>query len=330
MSRARQNFWLSLLIVAGGALPIILFATGAFPGAELAGAGDLGGNLSASAQCMAPSLRSLSMIDQWMTVVTGFGIKPIYILIATVLVCWLWKQKSPDLAALRWGLIFFWLGENACSVNYLAFKGRSDLWEFFHNYGMAVAFSFVAYAVIEGIDLRILKYSAPRERCGMLSLCRACIKYDASVSCNLQRLFLMMLPATILLATIPLCATLVPTSYTVAILGSTETFSLPLSSQLFEIRYCPLLGMALLTASWLVLLFKREPLHLAKILAAAAIGPIGFGFMRLFLGTAFRDRLQWFNEWEELSELLFTMAVALVLWTFRRALFESDKQKSAI
>jgi rhodanese-related sulfurtransferase len=270
------------------------------------------------------AFRSLSVFEQWLVVITAFGIKPAYTLISLVVIIWLWRQRAPDLVALRWGLIAFWLGENACAVNYMIFHGNSDLWEYLHNLGMAVCFSFATYAVLEGMDRRLIKYSSAKDRCAALSLCRACIKH-ADVPCGLRRVFTMLIPATIAVAIMPLCADLKTAAYDTSIMGTNVHYSETLSDQLFEIRYCPALAILLLTASWLVLLFKRqEPVPLAKVLFAAGMGPVGFGFMRLFLAAAYREDPVWANAWEEITELLFVAAVAFVLLVFRQSLFAKE------
>lgn len=318
MSRASRSLWLLAAIVIAGLLPILLYTT-VYRGSGIAASGS---SVQASAQCVALAMHDISVPVQWMVAITAFGVKPVYLLISLVSIFWLWKEQSPDLVALRWGLIVFWLGENACSTNYLFYGGQSELWEFLHNYGMAVAFSFVTFAAMEAIDLRMIRYSAPKERCAMLNLCHTCIKYSP-VRCKLRQLFTVMMPVALIVAAIPLCAKLRIVAYNVNLLGSIQTYSQPLSCQLFEIRYCPILAMILLGGSWLVLMFKRnEPVVYAKLLTAAAMGPLGFGFMRLFLFSAFSDNLLWFDEWEEITELFFTMAVAYVLWTFRGTLLK--------
>ncbi len=313
MSRTMKTIWLSLAVAIGGILPIGLFALELFPSAAVLASG-------------AMPTQAMTMTEQWLALAIAVAIKPLYLLIALGAVIWLWRQQAPDLVALRWGLLIFWLGEIACAANYIFFGGESDLWEFLHNYGMAVGFSFTAYAVLEGVDTRILKYSAPKERCAALPLCQACIKY-ADTPCKLRQLFGVMFPALFCVAAIPLCAKLQVTAYHASVLGSMCVFAQPMSCQLFECRYCPLLAMGLLAASWLALQFKREnPVALAKILLAAAIGPMSFGLLRLFLFATFRDNLIWFDVWEEITELIFTAATAYLLWIFRRSLFAKPAQ----
>jgi len=308
------NLWISLGLLCGGLLPLLLYSFWVAKGAP-------------AGQATPP--HEISPSEQWAVVVTAFVVKPAYMLISLLVVLWLWRRRSPDLAALRRGMLVFWLGEAACAVNFTAWQGYSDFWEYLHNYGMAVGFSFVTYAVLEGMDRRLIKYSAAKDRCSALSLCRACIKY-ADVPCGLRRMFAMLIPATIIVAFIPLCADVNPSVYDTSVWGKPVHYAEALSDQLFEIRYCPVLAILLMTASWLVLLIKRvEPVPPAKILFAAAMGPLGFGLMRLFLVAVYRDNAVWANAWEEITELIFTAAVAFVLWTFRHALFAGDSPASA-
>jgi hypothetical protein len=302
-----KAFWLGIAVFVAGAVPALFywFFFGQTPEAS------------------PTEMRTMNIFEQWLVIATAFGIKPLYMLISLALVVWLWRQPATDLAALRCGLIFFWLGEFACAVNYLFLGGHSNLLEFFHDYGMAAAFSFITFAVLEAIDVRVLKYSAPKERCAMLNLCRTCIKY-ADAPCKLHRVFAIAIPALVVVAIMPLCATLKVVSYNVTIFGSIQNYSHGLSSQLFESRYCAILAIVFLTASWLVLLFKRDdPVTPAKILFSAAMGPLSFGLMRLFLYSAYNDNLLWFEEWEEITELLFIMATACLLWLFRHSLFDN-------
>jgi len=276
-----------------------------------------------------PAFHDTSPLEQWLAFSTAVAIKPVYLLLSLVLIIWLWRRKASDLVALRRGLIAFWLGENACSVNFLIYHGNGELWEYLHNFGMTVAFSFITYAVLEGVDQRLIKYSAAKDRCAALGLCRACIKY-ADVPCGFRRVFTLLIPATLVLALMPLCAGLREVAYDTNIVGSIQHFAQTRPRQLFEIRYCPLLAILLLTASWLVLRFKRtEPVALAKVLFAAAMGPLSFGLMRLFLFAAYREDLAWFIFWEEATELLFVVAVAFVLLIFRQSLFAAESTVDA-
>ena len=75
----------------------------------------------------------------------------LYAAVARCVIVLLWRETSPDLAALRWGMIFFFVGENACALNVLGFQETSYLLEYLHSAGMAVCLGFVAYAVMDGL-----------------------------------------------------------------------------------------------------------------------------------------------------------------------------------
>jgi hypothetical protein len=301
---------LALSVLTAGLLPVLLFP--ALYGPDATG-------MAAGAAC---PFRLTSQFEQWIVIVTAFGIKPAYMLISLGLIVWLWRSVASDLSALRWGLILFLAGESACAFNYVALGGGSELWEFLHDYGMVTGFSFVAWAVLEGLDRRIIKFDAAQDRCAALSLCRRCVKYDATAPCGLPRVFSMALLALLIVALLPLGAPLQPLAYTTGINGLTVAYGASLSTQWFMMRYCPALAGALLAAAWLALRFRRgHSVATAKILLAAALGPFGFGFLRLFLLAVFRNDLVWYNTWEEFTELLFTLGVAFVLFVFRDALF---------
>ena len=270
-------------------------------------------------------VRNIGMFEQWLVIIPAFGVKPAYMLLSLAWIIWLWRRRAHDLVALRWGLIFFLAGETACAVNYIAFGGNSPVTDYLHSYGMAVGFSFVTYAVLEGMDLRLIKYSPPKDRCAALSLCRSCIKY-ADVPCGLRRLFSFLIPALVVVSLMMPCAELKPVAHRINILNSAQDFPAPLWAQVFEGRYCAWVSVALLLISWGLLSFKRkEPVAAAKVFFAAAMGPLGFGLMRLFLRTAYREDLAWANIWEELTELIFVAGVGLVLWLFRGALFKDER-----
>ncbi len=274
-------------------------------------------------------VRAIAVPEQWLVVVTAFVVKPAYMVLSLAWIIWLWRRQATDLAALRWGLIFFLAGETACAINYVVFGGTSAFTDYLHSYGMAVGFSFVAYAVLEGMDVRLIKYSPAKDRCAALSLCRACIKY-ADVPCGLRRLFSFLIPALVLMSFMLPSAELRPVSHRITVVNSVQDYPSPMWSQLFEARYCAWMSVLLLLLSWGVLSFKRsEPVALAKVFFAAAMGPLGFGLMRLFLRTAYRADLAWANIWEELTELIFVAGVGLVLWLFRGALFRKEPLASA-
>jgi len=278
---------------------------------------------SASGQIKEFPIRISPLYEQVAAVASGFVMKPTYTILSGILVILLWRRKTSDLMALRWSMIFFFIGENFCAINYLVFTDKSHLLEYLHSYGMLLSFGFATYAILEGIDSRILMLSDPNTKCAALRLCGQCIKYE-DVPCGLKRTFFMIIPASILLAFMPLCADWHSNSYNTMIFGTFYNYTHRLIHQQFELLYCPIISIVLLTMSLLVLsLRKNDALLLAKIFLAAGIGPLGFGMFRGILAGLYSQNMVWFSFWEEGTELLFIVGVCFVLWIFRQSLFET-------
>ncbi len=187
---------------------------------------------------------------------------------------------------------------------------------------MMVSFGFFTYAILEALDQRIIHYSDPEEKCAVLSLCHQCIK-DGAVFCKLTRMLYFLIPSFIVLAFIPLLASIFSVSYNTTIFDVFYNYSHPVIYQVFEIRYCPIYAVMLFITSFLVLLLKKNnAVGLSKVLFAAGMGPLGFAFLRLILFSLYQDNLVWFNFWEELTELMFIVGVGFTLWIFQRGLFQ--------
>jgi phage shock protein E len=271
--------------------------------------------------------RPSSQLEQGIAVFTGFFVKPLYTVISLAIFLFLWRQSAPDLTALRWAMICFFVGENFCAANYLGCGDRSVLFEYLHSYGMVLCFGLTTYALLEGIDLRLLKLSNPESQCAALGLCRRCIKH-ADAPCGLRRVFQFLIPAMMTVSLAPLCADMVPNSYNTTIFGTFYNYSHPIVHQVFEVRYLPAAAFVLLGVSLLLLRPARPDAMLwPKIFFAAGIGAMGFSFFRLFLLDCYRDNLLWFASWEEFTEMLFILGVVLVLWTFRHSIFSKPARR---
>jgi rhodanese-related sulfurtransferase len=278
---------------------------------------------SASGQINEFPTRISPLYEQVAAVASGFVIKPAYTILAGILAILLWRRKTPDLAALRWSMIFFFIGENFCAMNYLVFTDKSHLLEYLHGFGMLLSFAFATYAILEGMDSRILMLSDRNKKCAALRLCGKCIKYE-NVPCGLKRTFFMIIPASILLAFMPLCSDWHGSSYNTMIFGTFYHYTHRLIHQQFELLCCPIASIVLLTISLLVLSLKRhDSMPLAKIFFAAGIGPLGFGMFRGILAGLYSRNMVWFSFWEEGTELLFIVGVCFILWIFRQSLFET-------
>ncbi len=270
----------------------------------------------------APAFREAPWYEQWAQLISGFGIKYTYMALSAVLIVVLlvWSDRQPDLMALMWGQVFFLIGEAACAVNYVVFNERSYLTEYAHGFGMLLCFGFTTYAILEGMDRRLMKLSDADAKCAAIGLCGKCIKYE-DVPCGLKRMFYVAVPAMFVIAFMPLCASLRTTAYNTRIVGVLYTYVHPFVYQVFEARLCPIAGIVLLGASVGVLAFKKDnPVALSKVLFAAGMGPVGFSMLRTVLSGLYADNLVWSWSWEEITELLFIVGVCIVLWIFRASL----------
>jgi len=283
---------------------------------------------AASGETAPLPFHELTRYEQWVVVFSGIGVKTTYMALALVLVGVLWRRRAPDLVALRWAFVFFFVGEAFCAGNYLLFNDQSYLFEYSHSFGMVLSFAFVTFAFFEGLDNRIIKYGDPSQKCAALGLCRSCIKYT-DAPCGLKRLFLFLAPAGIILAFIPLTAEPHSVSFNTRIFRTLYNYSHPVVYQMYEIRWCPWFAILLFAITFLILLFKRnDPVTPSKVFFAAAMGYLGFSFFRLFLYVPYRDNFIWFVFWEEITELIFVVGALFVLWAFRHGLFAQEATAS--
>lgn len=269
--------------------------------------------------------RGLSYFEQSAVVATAFVIKPIYTILSLFIVIVLWKRVELELKALKWSMIFFFIGENFCAANFL-FTENHDVYllEYFHSLGMVLSFGFAAFALIEGMDRYATHFTEPDKKCSFTSFCRRCIKYEP-VTCGLQSFLIFVGIAGALVALMPLRAELQVVSYNTKIWGTLYNYNHPIIYQVFEFRYFPLLASGLFFAAALILWVGRDNrLHMSKMIFAAGVGPFGFSLFRFIVFHGFRTNLAWMDFWEEITEFIFILGVILVLWFFRRSLFKRE------
>ncbi len=232
--------------------------------------------------------RESPRIEQALAVLAYFFIKSIYMTLSLVIVVLLWRSTAVDLAAVRWGILAFFIGETACWVNYFACKETSYSWDYLHAAGMFVCFGFLAYAVLEGIDRRILGLTDPERRCAAVRLCGACVK-SAPVPCGLKCAFYLFIPALMIVAMMIPTADWRDNSYNTLIFGEPYNYGHLRVFQQLEDWYCPAAAVVMFGASLAILLFKRrDPIGPAKIAFAAGFGPLGFGMLRHAAGRGLR------------------------------------------
>jgi rhodanese-related sulfurtransferase len=265
--------------------------------------------------------RASSGIEQWALILSGFAVKPVYMILALIVIVILRRSSASDLVALRWSMIFFLSGELACMINYLLFAHGSDMIEYLHSFGMVAGFGFATYTLFRGIDDRLIHLSDPDRKCAALTMCRSCIKYGAN-PCRLKQMFYFVIPAGAVLAAIPFCSNVKAVSYNTYVWSTFYNFSHSVLYQIYEIRYCPTFAIIFFLISFFVLRCKKnDAIEWAKIYFSAAIGALGFGLLRLVLFSLYSDNQIWFNFWEEITELIFVAGVCFTLWAFRTTLF---------
>lgn len=276
------------------------------------------GLLSADQQLVAEAKPiRFSQLEQFTICATSFGVKPIYELLALGIVIALWKKREHHWRFVRWGLLAFFLGENACAVNYMFYGLTSFTWEFWHCFGMLLAVALISCAAIEFADTHMVRYGVPDRPCSFLDLCRHCYKHQP-VSCTVWTLMLFFIPAAMVLCFLPLTASFREFSRIGNIFGAEVLFSHARLQQLYEIRIYPILALILFALSWLSLLAGRERgMPAARLLFAAGLGPFGFSLMRFVLFWGFSENILWAEVWEEFTELLTVLAI-LVLLNARR------------
>ncbi len=298
----RPSVAVGILIALSGLLPLGLYA--------LAG--------SSLPVAPAPVLQPVPPLEQAALFLAVYAIKLTYMALAAGLILLLWKL--PRLAALTWGLIFFEFGEICCGLNILFFFEESPLLEYLHSWGMVVCLGFLAFAALEALDHSLLHFSDPTGRCALLGICLGCAKHK-DAPCALRRLYLGMIPMLGLLALMPLNAQAQAASYNALIFGFLRNLSHPIVVQVYEIRFCPLASLLLLVLAWVFLALWKRPqeglLKTSKILLAAALGHLGFAFMRLAFFGFYRPNLVWFLFWEELTELLLIAGLIYAVWLLR-------------
>ena len=269
--------------------------------------------------------RDIGVFREAVAVLAGFVVKPAYMLLSLILLMILRRRSAPDLFAVRLGLLAFLLGESFCAANYLAFGEASYLVEYLHMLGMALAFGAFTYALLEGLDARLVHYTPEGQRCAARALCPRCAK-EGEAPCGFVRLFLALSLAGLALSAAPWCTAVQPAAMATTVFGAPYVYSHPAAYQLFELRWCPSIAAVLFAVSWFALRLRSgQGVPLAKAAFSAGAGFLGFGVFRLVLFSAYRDDLVWFVAWEELTELLALLLLAYVLWVFRRGLLPPQR-----
>jgi hypothetical protein len=277
-------------------------------------------SLTADGQKKIFPFKTVSALEEWSLILSSFVIKPLYMLLSFMLFFLLRSEKSRELIFLKWAMFFFFMGEAFCAVNYLVFNDESYLAEYLHSSGMMLCFGFIYGSFFEGLDNRVLQFSAMDKKCRFIGLCKNCHK-NHDIPCQMLAYFKTSIPVFVLISLLPLTSEAKAISYQSTIMGQ-EYFAIhPVIYQIFETRVIPVLALVFFIFTFAALQFvKTNYLAFAKFFFSLGLGFISFSFFRIFLFKTFQDQIIWFSVWEELTEFIFVALVLYALWKFRAAL----------
>ncbi|MCP4217135.1 MAG: hypothetical protein GY765_20985 [bacterium] len=260
----------------------------------------------------------INSFEQWLVVVTGLMIKPVYMLLSLLLIIALWKQAKEHMVLLRWALMLFLAGEAFCAANFIFAGDKSAVMNVLHGAGMVGLSALLPLGLFSLLDRRVLHFS-DEATCAMQKLCGRCWKHE-NISCGMQRLFIFAVPCFLFISLLPLTAPLKPMSYCMRVLESETEFVFSPVVMFWELRVFPLLAVVLFLVSLFFLLRGRVGMKRAEVVFF-----IGFGFMlyslfRFFLLYSFEGLPHWANFWEEVTELMTMVGLGVFFLVFRSQL----------
>jgi rhodanese-related sulfurtransferase len=252
-------------------------------------------------------------------------LKPAYMLLTLALILWLRRGRPPEplrgpMRLVLLGLVSFEIGETACAVDFFAHgQGLFYPIDFVHGLGMAGMVALLPWGVFQLVDAKVVRLVDPAAHCAVQKLCGHCWKREP-VSCGLHRLFVFLIPALALVALMPLSAPLAPARFSSRVFLGVGESGMPVVNQIVELRVYPLLGAAFMLVA--LALSGGGPTKVARAEPPffVGLGFLGFALFRFVVGHGYRWRLPWVDFWEEATELLAIVGVAVGLWLFRTQL----------
>jgi rhodanese-related sulfurtransferase len=264
--------------------------------------------------------RTLTRFQQLVACASGCAIKPLYLLMAFLLLRLLWRATSAPLRLVWHGLLWFFVGEILCAANfYLHRPGILFPIELLHGLGMVAMSALIPWGLWRLADERVLRFNDPEAGCALQRLCGACWKREP-VRCGAHDLMIPLVIGLAAMALMPLSAPLRPTLFTTTVFGSMADYGEPILNHLVELRLYPVLGALLFLA--LLPFLRGGPGSVRRLepLFFAALGLTLYPVLRHLLANAYRESLHWSDFWEELTELLLLATLTVFFWRFRRPL----------
>lgn len=238
--------------------------------------------------------------EQAAQALAGLVVKPTYMMLCLAVIIALIGQTRPALVALMWGQIAFLIGEIFCAINFYIYRHESLVSEYLHSFGMALAFGFTVFALLEWFELF------------------ANVRRKPFLAKEMKAFALFATPALTILTFIPLLAPLQTSAYTTSIFNFTYSYTRFEAYEIYERRILPISAFVFFSTAFFSLLNRQNGISfLTKALLSAGLGALGFSFFRIALNAIFVDNLVWFEFWEETTELMYVGATAFALWRFR-------------
>ncbi len=275
-----------------------------------------GANTAMDKGLLAPPVVEISLLSQLAMTAAAFVVKPAYIVMSALVVLLLWRKNYGDLVLIRNAMLVFFIGENACTLNYLIASNKSIRLEFLHGLGMVGMFFLLFWGLVRFFDERVLHYIDPGKTCAFQRHCRHCWKKEP-VSCGLHRLALWLLPALAFVALIPVTMPLRPFRIVMPVFLSDVVWLKDFWNLFIEFRLYPILGAACFVAAFLWLRRGQNRLKKSQLPFFLALGFTSYSFFRFGLLLTFSENQAWADWWEESTEFIVIAMVVLLLVVFK-------------
>jgi rhodanese-related sulfurtransferase len=268
------------------------------------------------AKALKPPIIEISLSSQLAMTLAAFIVKPVYIVMTFLVIVMLWRKRSRDLVLIRYAMVFFFIGENACSMNYLVASNTSIWLEFVHGVGMVGMFFLLIWGLVVFFDERVVHYLDPERPCVFQRHCKLCWKKE-NVSCGLHRLAIYLLPALAFTAFIPVTMPLRPFSIIMPVFLSDVLWFKDFWNLFLEFRVYPILGALCFITSYFWTRKGRHALPKAQLPFFLALGFTFYSYFRFGLLLTFNENQAWADWWEESTEFIMVALVMILLMVFK-------------
>lgn len=270
-------------------------------------------------KALKPPIIKISLLSQLAMTAAAFVVKPAYIVMTFLVIVILWRKKSRDLVLICNAMMLFFIGENACTLNYLIASNTSAWLEFIHGLGMVGMFFLLFWGLVVFFDERVVNYITPDRSCVFQRHCKQCWKRE-EVSCGLHRLSIYLVPALAFVALIPVTMPLRPFTIIMPVFLSNVVWLKDFWNLFFEFRVYPILGALCFISSFMWIRKGRHALLKSQLPFFLALGFTSYSYLRFGLLLTFNENQAWADWWEESTEFIMIAMVMLLLRVFKNQL----------